>query len=68
MDATRRRFLIILIVGGAAVLGSYAHGLATQPEPRPAPAWRALALLGSVLFAFPTFLLDALVWPAYFPV
>jgi hypothetical protein len=178
MDATRRRFLIILIVGGVAVLGSYAHGLATHPEtrndvwggvpealkplytvsmfsaaagwllftsylffrlpplqtrsagglgygafvalqtvalvgsalwmpltvryldapsaglwwlirldllavglaslgiiaalatakPRPAPLWRALALLGSLLFAFQTFVLDALVWPAYFPV
>ena len=178
MDATRRRFLIILIVGGAAVLGSYVHGLATHPdtrnsvwggvpevlkplytvsmltaaagwmlftsylffrlppsqtstagglgyrafvalqavalvgsalwmpltfryldapnaglwwlirldllavglaslgiiavlaaaEPRPAPLWRALALLGSLLFAFQTLVLDALVWPAYFPV
>jgi len=177
LDATRRRFLIILVVGGAAVLGSYVHGIATHPEtrnevwgsvpeslkplytvsmftaaagwmlftsylffrlppaqtriaggldyrafvvlqavalvgsalwmpltflyldapsaglwwliridllgvglaalgiiaalavaePRPASVWRALALLGSVLFAFQTLVLDALVWPAYFP-
>ena len=59
MDATRRRFLIIRIVGGAAVLASYVHGLATHPEPRASRAWWALALLDSVLFALQTFLLDA---------
>jgi hypothetical protein len=36
---------------------------------RPAgPAWaRALALVGALAFAVQTALLDALVWPHYFP-
>jgi hypothetical protein len=56
---------IDLLGVGLAALGIIA-ALAVA-EPRPASVWRALALLGSVLFAFQTLVLDALVWPAYFP-
>jgi hypothetical protein len=34
MDRSKKTWLAINAVGGAAVLGSYAHGLATHPETR----------------------------------
>lgn len=41
MHAQKRAWLAINIVGGAAVLGSYVHGLATHPDTRNA-LWGAI--------------------------
>jgi hypothetical protein len=51
---------------GLGSLGLLAGLLAVQPSP-PSLAHR-LAVLGSLAFCFQTVVLDALVWPAYFPV
>lgn len=36
-------------------------------RPRPAPRWHRAAVLGACAFAFQTAVLDAVVWPIYFP-
>jgi hypothetical protein len=36
-------------------------------SPHSAPGSRRLAIAGAIAFSFQTALLDALVWPAYFP-
>jgi hypothetical protein len=37
-------------------------------DPRYAPGWRRAALVGAVFFCLQTAVLDALVWPAFFPI
>ncbi len=54
-----------LLAVGAASLGIL-WGLWVL-DPRYAPAWRRAALLGAFFFCLQTALLDALVWPAFFP-
>jgi len=55
---------VLAVVGGASVLLVVALCKVSPREPR--WAWR-LAVLGAFAFAVQTALLDALVWPAYFP-
>jgi len=61
-------WLAIRIVLGLVALGSLAllAGLISL-EPRPAGVFHKLAIAGAVAFCVQTALLDALVWPAYFP-
>lgn len=56
--------LVLLAVGGASVLLIEA---VRSAEPQGSTRGRRLAILGAVLFAFQTAVLDALIWPAYFP-
>ncbi len=57
---------IVLFAVGAGSLGLLAALVAAKP--RSAPGARRLAIAGCVAFCFQTALLDAVVWPAYFPV
>ncbi|MDG2304011.1 MAG: hypothetical protein P8R42_05035 [Candidatus Binatia bacterium] len=57
---------IVLTVVGVASLALIAS-IATA-APSGARGARALAILGALLFSFQTAVLDALVWPAFFPV
>lgn len=55
----------VLAVTGLASVGIVVALLRMEPR---TPAWaHRLAVLGSVLFAWQTAVLDALVWTAYFP-
>ena len=54
-----------LMVVGLASLG-FIFALAAA-EPKTSPVWLRLAVLGAVFFTVQTLLLDALIWPAYFP-
>jgi hypothetical protein len=56
---------LVLTVVGLAALGLI-WALA-RIAPAPGPAWRIAAIAGAIAFANQTALLDALVWPAYFP-
>jgi hypothetical protein len=55
---------VLAVVGVASVLLVAALSTVHPREPR--LAWR-LAIVGAVAFAVQTALLDAIVWPAYFP-
>jgi len=55
----------VLAVVGAAALG-FIYALA-RLEPTPGRGWRIVAVMGAIAFANQTALLDALVWPAFFP-
>lgn len=56
---------VTLALVGIASLGLVAALLGLQPRE---PTWaHGLAVLGSVVFAFQTAVLDALVWAAFFP-
>lgn len=57
---------LVLLVVGVCSLALIAA--IRSAEPRGPVLHRALALVGAVLFAFQTAVLDALVWAAYFPV
>ena len=57
---------LALLFTGIASLGLVGCVIALRPATSGA-AW-ALALLGSLCFTFQTGVLDALVWPAYFPI
>ncbi len=57
--------LVLAIVGLAALGIIY---VLARLEPDPGRGWRIAAVLGAVAFANQTALLDAIVWPAYFPV
>lgn len=56
---------LVLFIVGLAALGLIWALVRVAPAPR--PLWRGLAILGALAFANQTALLDALVWPAYFP-
>ena len=60
--AAIRTVLALVAVGSLGLVGALAVA-----GPARAPAARALALAGALAFSFQTALLDALVWPAYFP-
>jgi hypothetical protein len=56
---------LVLAVVGLGSLGLLAALLAVRPRE---PAWaHVLAVAGCAAFAVQTALLDALVWPAFFP-
>ncbi len=55
---------VLLVVGAASL--SLIAAIATASPPGRKGA-RSLAVLGAALFSFQTAVLDALVWPAYFP-
>jgi drug/metabolite transporter (DMT)-like permease len=56
---------VVLAVVGVASVGLIGSLLFLKPRQ---PAWAyVLAILGSVAFAVQTALLDAIVWPKYFP-
>jgi hypothetical protein len=68
----QRRFVWINVLGGAAVLASYAHGIGVLGallalEPKGRRLAYGFALAGCVFFCIQTAFLDALVWPAFFP-
>jgi hypothetical protein len=51
-----------------AALGSLGLLLAIAGlTPRPSRGWRGAALVGAACFCWQTVVLDALIWPAYFP-
>jgi len=54
-----------LAIVGLASLGVIVALLALRP--RPAPTWHRVAVAGACAFAFQTAVLDAVIWPAYFP-
>ncbi|MDX1650337.1 MAG: hypothetical protein R3263_10840 [Myxococcota bacterium] len=54
-----------LWIVAVASLGLIAALLAVRP--RPFPRWHRLAVIGACAFAFQTAVLDALIWPLYFP-
>jgi len=56
--------IVLLIVGAASLALLAAVATAVPPGPKGS---RSLAILGAVLFSFQTAVLDAVVWPAYFP-
>jgi hypothetical protein len=56
---------LVLCVAGAASLGMLAAILKAQSPGANSVRW--LAVLGSALFCVQTALLDAVVWPVYFP-
>ena len=60
--AAIRGCLALVGVGSLGVLAALA-----LVRPGPAPAFRALALAGAAAFCVQTALLDALVWPSFFP-
>jgi len=61
-------WLAIRIVLAAVGLGSISFLAAIFTLQPTGPAWvNRAALIGCVLFAFQTAVLDAMVWPAYFP-
>jgi poly-gamma-glutamate synthesis protein (capsule biosynthesis protein) len=55
----------VLFAVGAGSLGLVAA--IARARPWPSPGLRRLALLGALAFSLQTALLDALVWPAFFP-
>lgn len=58
------------IRGALALVGAGSLGLVAAiavAGPAEAPVARSLAVAGALAFSFQTALLDALVWPAYFP-
>lgn len=55
----------VLFLVGLGALGIIAALLALGPREPPLFYW--LAVAGSIAFSFQTTVLDALVWPAYFP-
>lgn len=57
--------VVDLALVGLASLGLIAALLALRP--RFAPRWHALAVAGACAFAFQTAVLDAVIWPLYFP-
>jgi hypothetical protein len=64
-DALWLAIRVVLAVVGLGSLGLLAALLAVRPRE---PAWaHGLAVAGCVAFAVQTALLDALVWPAFFP-
>jgi hypothetical protein len=56
--------LVLFLVGGGSVGLILALALA---KPWPSTGLRRLALVGAVAFAFQTAVLDAALWPAWFP-
>ena len=56
---------VVLAVVGLGSVG-FVYALLTLDQRHPAATYW-LAVLGSIAFTFQTALLDALVWPAYFP-
>jgi hypothetical protein len=56
---------IVLALVGIGSLGLLAALLTLSPVA--SRGWRALAVAGAVAFCVQTALLDATVWPAYFP-
>jgi len=56
----------VLALVGIGSLGLVA-AVATAQPPDAAPLARAVAVVGALAFSFQTAILDALVWPAYFP-
>jgi hypothetical protein len=57
---------IVLAIVGLATVGLFIALLGTRPENH---RWaRGLAIAGSVLFFIQTGMLDAVVWPAFFPI
>jgi len=62
-------WLVIRIDLALVGLGSLGlMGAIASAQPPGAPGARRLALLGTLFFCLQTALLDALIWPAYFPV
>lgn len=57
---------VVLAIVGLSALG-FLVALA-RIEPGPGRGWRIAAIVGVIAFANQTALLDALVWPAYYPV
>lgn len=57
-----RAVLALVAVGSLGLVAALALA-----RPAPARVARAVALAGALAFSFQTALLDALVWPAYFP-
>lgn len=55
-----------LLLVGIGALGLLGATLTVQPRPR--PALHVLAVVGALAFCLQTAVLDALVWPAYYPV
>jgi hypothetical protein len=60
--AAVRGALALVAAGSLGLLAALAF-----VRPRPRPALLALALAGAAAFCFQTAVLDALVWPAFFP-
>lgn len=56
---------LVLVAVGAGSLGMLAGLLLVEPRPR--GFFHALAIAGAVAFCIQTALLDATIWPAYFP-
>ena len=64
----RALWVVIRVTLGLVGLGSLGLVAAiARVSPHSAPGSRRLALAGALAFSFQTALLDALVWPAYFP-
>jgi len=64
----RALWVVIRVTLGLVGLGSLGLVAAiASASPHSAPGSRRLALAGALAFSFQTALLDALVWPAYFP-
>jgi len=62
-------WVAIRLVLAAVGIGSLALSGAVLTVDAPNSVWpRRLAFLGALAFSFQTAVLDALVWPAYFPV
>lgn len=57
--------VIDLALVGLGSLGLIAALVALRP--RAAPRWHVLAVVGACAFAFQTAVLDAVIWPLYFP-
>ena len=57
---------VVLALVGLGSLGLVAAVASARPSR--APVARAVAVAGALAFSFQTAVLDALVWPAYFPV
>ncbi len=55
--------LALVALGALGLMAAIASA-----QPHSAPGRRRLALLGALFFCLQTALLDALIWPAYFPV
>jgi hypothetical protein len=65
---SRVLWVVIRVTLGLVALGSLGLVAAlASASPHSAPGSRRLAIAGAIAFSFQTALLDALVWPAYFP-
>jgi hypothetical protein len=65
---SRVLWVVIRVTLGLVGLGSLGLVAAiASASPHSAPGSRRLAIAGAIAFSFQTALLDALVWPAYFP-